>query len=90
MQTDFSPNAQLLSYQSLLMAHKEEFLETGLVEEEGIWYFDGMRGTDCWPEIQGKTLPAFPSSAFNKAHQIGSRIGSITNPKELRKLFKIL
>jgi hypothetical protein len=77
-------------YRSQLLAITPELQEAGIVQEEGIWYFDDAKGNDSWPKIVGKSLKSFPNAAFIKEHIVNNKIGVIQNSTQLSQIFTAL
>ncbi|MCK9272708.1 hypothetical protein M0P65_04130 [Candidatus Gracilibacteria bacterium] len=81
-------------YRNILLSYKKELYKIGLIEIDGIWYFDECVGWRKWQKIGkigNKYLSSFPSSGWNKKRGIGIvNIGSIQNKMDLKKMFKSL
>jgi hypothetical protein len=71
--------SEIIRYQSQLLAITPELQEAGIIQEEGIWYFDDAKGKDSWPKIVGKSLKSFPNAAFIKKYTIENKTGVIKN-----------
>jgi hypothetical protein len=77
-------------HRSQLLAITPELQEAGIVQEEGIWYFDDALGASCWPKIAGKNLKSFPNAAFIKECIIENKTGTTQNPTHLSQIFTAL
>jgi hypothetical protein len=78
-------------YRSQLLAITPELKEkAGIIQEEGIWYFDDALGANSWPNIAGKSLGSFPNAAFIKEHTIGNKTIATKNLAHLSQIFTAL
>jgi hypothetical protein len=83
--------SEIIRYQSQLLAITPELKEkAGIIQEEGIWYFDDAKGVDNWPKIAGKKLMSFPNAAFIKEHTIENKYDQLLNPTHLSQIFTAL
>ncbi|MDP2104107.1 MAG: hypothetical protein Q8K26_04255, partial [Candidatus Gracilibacteria bacterium] len=73
-----------------LLTYKKELEEIGLIEIDGIWYFDECAGWKKWPKIGEKGLSSFPSSKWNKKRGVGTLTGVIQNKDDLKEMFRNL
>lgn len=75
----------------MIIEHKEELGEAGIIYENEIWYFWDIRWNVFWPKINGRWAQSFPNREFYRIHGIledTTRVAS--SPVALRSMFQIL
>jgi len=79
---------ELERYKNLLLSHRNELEEIGLIEINNIWYFFECTQWKNWPKIGKKHLSSFPNATLNKKWWAWNKVWTVQDDKWLKIMFE--
>lgn len=74
-----TPDEECARFRELLVAHKDELAEIGMVYRgENRWKVGKIKEHAIWPFIGRRKLTSFPKCRFNRVNAVGAKDGKLT------------